>query len=232
MYLLVGRSPVVSAVFGYNEISLTSPLVVKQGDLLGFYLGSAILIPYTASNSLSIYQSGQVSTNTTKASWACPHTGFFSLCAEVAWSVQADITPYQTGTLVSVVKDTAGTTTWGKLNWTATVPMGTSLSFSTRSSNDSISWSQWSANYTASDTSITSPSGRYVQYQVVLANRYNSTMNPSLHYVALTYATTPPAAPAAPSPLVTYGPWLILAAVIVGFAVAMFITKPKTPKTG
>jgi len=232
MYLLVGRSPVITAELGYNEISLSSPMTVKKGDLLGFYVGSSMLIPYSASNSLSVYQSGQVATNTTIASWACPHTGFFSLCSYVSWSVQADIQPYQTGSLVSIVKDTGGSTAWGKLNWTATVPYGTSLSFSTRSSNDTVSWSQWSANYTASGNAITSPSGRYVQYQVVLANRYNYTMSPSLHSVALTYSTTPPPAPAAPSPLVTYGPWLILVAVIVGFAVAIFMTKPKTPKTG
>ena len=234
MYLLVGRSAVITAVLGYNEISLSSPIVVQKGDLLGFYVGSLVLIPYTASNSLSVVQSGQVTTNTTKSSWPCAHYsgGFFNFCTPVTWSVQADIMPYQTGSLVSIVKDTGGLTTWGKLNFSASAPLGTSLSFSTRSSNDTISWSQWSANYTASGNSITSPTGRYVQYQAVLANRYNSTMSPSLHTVTLTYATTPPAAPAAPSPLVTYGPWLILVAVIVGFAVAVFMTKPKMPKTG
>jgi hypothetical protein len=231
-YTLIGQGPRVPMNKGYNYYNLTTPINVQRGDLLGFYWdGLLSSIPNgSPGDELYIGPFGLTDINgtTSHSAWS---SGAFD------WPIQADIRPTASGTLLSTIKDTGGTSTWGSINWTATVPHGTSLSFNTRSSNDSITWSQWSGNYTSSGATVKSPGGRYIQYQAVLGASGNSTQTPALHSVTLSYSTTPPSAPPAPpssSPsfLSTYLPWIILAAVVAGFAAAVLLTKPKAPKAG
>jgi hypothetical protein len=221
-YTLVNQGPRVSMFEGYNYYNLASPISVQRGDLLGFYwTGQLSYSPGTLGDEVFV---GSTDMNGTSA-----HSSWFR--GTLNYAIQADIRPDVTGTLLSTIRDTSGTSTWNSINWTATVPQGTSLTLNTRTSNDSITWSKWSANYTSSPATIKSSPGRYIQYQAVLSATGNSTETPALQSVALSYNTTPPAS-SSPSFLSTYLPWIILAAVVVGFAAAVFLTKPKVPKTG
>ena len=73
------------------------------------------------------------------------------------------------GTFTSSVFDASRTATWGTANWTATLPAGTTLTVMTRSGNTATpdgTWSAWTA--VSSGGTVASPSGRYLQYSVVL----------------------------------------------------------------
>jgi hypothetical protein len=221
-YNLVGQGPRVTMFQGFNYYILPTPITVERGDLLGFYwTGDLTLSP--------AYPGDEVYIGGTDVNGTSSHSAW--LQGPLVYSVQAEIRPAVTGTLLSTVKDTTGTSTWSTINWTATVPQGTSLSLNTRSSNDSITWSQWSANYTSSGAPIKSPTGRYIQYQALFSASGNSTQTPTLHSITLNYSTSPLSSTSS-SFLSTYLPWIILAAVVVGFVAAVFLTKPKTPKAG
>jgi hypothetical protein len=227
-YSLVGQGPRVPMIQGFNYDTLSIPIGVQRGDLLGFYwTGDLTWSPGNVGG--EVYTSGtDVNGTTSHSTWTQCCAPFYSLL----YSVQAEIRPFVTGSLLSTVKDTGGTSTWSTINWTAAVPQGTSLSLNTRSSNDSITWSQWSANYTSSGAPIKSSTGRYIQYQALFSASGNSTQTPTLHSVTLSYSTSPLSSTSSSSFLSTYLPWIILAAVVVGFVAAVFLTKPKTPKTG
>jgi hypothetical protein len=227
-YKLVGQSSMGLAYYGDNEISLSPAINVKQGDVLGFYLDSALLVPYDdAAGSTSLKISGQVTSDTSTSSWSCAFMGSF-FCTTVNFSVQADIVPNAIGTLTSIVRDTNGTTTWGKMFWNST---GTgSVTFSTRSSLDTITWTPWAT--ATNNSAVTSASGRFLQFRALFNGSASVALTPALHSVSVSYATNPPAAPAQPSFLQTYSAWIILAAVVAGFGVAIFLTRPKTPKAG
>ena len=318
-YKLVGQSPLLIADFGLNEISLGTPMSVRQGDILGFYLGSQLLVPYSVGGLSSSKDAVQVTGDTPISAWSCA-VGSGLFCTTVSWSVQADIVPTEIGTLFSSIRDTGGISTWGKIFWNTTTTGTGSTSFASRSSADAISWSPWSSSY-ANNSAVISPSGRYLQYRVVFNGSASSSLTPVLHSVTITYSTTPAAssiivavsagtsspnsaimvtgmispptvatvtltytkpdgsnltravistgtgffedtytpdqsgtwkvtaswagtsqtasaqsAPESfqvqsqPSFLQTYLPWLVLAAVVVGFGAALVITKPKAPK--
>jgi hypothetical protein len=71
------------------------------------------------------------------------------------------------GTFLSSILDAGSTVQWGLIDWTATVPPGTSILVETRTgdvANPDGTWSNWTA---ASDGgTIGSPNGRYIQYRV------------------------------------------------------------------
>jgi hypothetical protein len=221
-YIFVGQSPMETLSNGLNSFQLSQPIPVLRGDFLGWYGDGVISFSSGPIGDSKFVGNTNVMTTLSYSGWSSWFDDF---------SVQAEIVPTTTGSLVSLVRDTGGTSSWGTLSWNGTVSENTWMSFYTRTSNDSYTWTSWSANYTTNKAQITSPQARFIQYQATLTSE-NITATPALSGITITYNTTLPAAPASPSFLSTYGPWLILAAVIIGFAVAIFITKPKTPKTG
>lgn len=98
---------------------------------------------------------------------------FSSFSGSPAPALQVDtvtISSYTpTGTFVSAVLGAAAPVTWGTIDWTATVPPGTSILIETRTGNTAAvdgSWSAWSA---ATDGGVIgSPAGQYIQYRVTL----------------------------------------------------------------
>jgi hypothetical protein len=84
------------------------------------------------------------------------------------------------GTFTSSVFDAASTVTWGTANWTATLPAGTSLTVMVRTGNTATpdsSWSAWTS--VTNQGSISSLSGRYFQYEVIMGTS-NLTQTPTL----------------------------------------------------
>jgi len=102
---------------------------------------------------------------------------------------QVGTQPADTGYYESVVRDTGGISSWGKIRWTAEVPAGTSLEFYTRSGNSArpdATWSDWSGPYRRqTGEQVGNPPGRYVQWKAVL-HAANS-QSPVLDEVTLPY---------------------------------------------
>ncbi|HMF13790.1 MAG TPA: hypothetical protein VKE94_15835, partial [Gemmataceae bacterium] len=75
------------------------------------------------------------------------------------------------GTFTSSVYDAGRIATWGLANWTANLPVGTTVTVQTRSGNTATPDSTWSAwtNVTNGGT-VASPGGRFLQYRVVLSS--------------------------------------------------------------
>lgn len=95
------------------------------------------------------------------------------------------------GIYTSPVHDALFPAQWGSLYWLAETPEGTAIEISTRSGNvpePDASWSEWSSALTNPGERITSPSGRYVQYRVVLRTQ-NPQISPRLLSVSLYYRT-------------------------------------------
>jgi hypothetical protein len=88
------------------------------------------------------------------------------------------------GGYLSCVQDAGGVVNWSEFNVSATVPVSTSLAYRTRTSLNGSTWSPWSEPLTS--TLITSPSGRYLQYQVEFSNT-TPLRSPELQEVVLRY---------------------------------------------
>ena len=88
-----------------------------------------------------------------------------------------------TGSYVSCVQDGGGIVNWTTLSAVSDLPAGTSATFQTRTSVDGSSWSSWTS---VSDGTISSPSGRYFQYQVNLSTS-DVTQSPEVQQVSLSY---------------------------------------------
>jgi hypothetical protein len=85
-----------------------------------------------------------------------------------------------TGTFTSVVFDAGGVATWGTARWTANLPSATTLVVQTRSGNSATPDSTWSSWTSVSNSGqISSPSGRYLQYRLVLTTN-KPTATPTL----------------------------------------------------
>jgi hypothetical protein len=92
------------------------------------------------------------------------------------------------GNLISSIHDTTfSPAKWSTIKWSSTLPVNTDIKLSTRTSNDTITWSGWSSNYTTpSGSLITSPTGTYIQYMAVLeTNDPNQT--PVLDDITISY---------------------------------------------
>ena len=93
------------------------------------------------------------------------------------------------GSYESEVKDTQSISTWGHINWRATVPSGTSLKVYSRSGNTKRpdkTWSDWSKAYVnAEGEAIQSPNARYLQYKAVLETSNEN--SPQLDQIAVAY---------------------------------------------
>jgi hypothetical protein len=108
------------------------------------------------------------------------------------------------GQFTSCPVDTGATTNWGVLQWQGDFPTGTSVSFETRSSDDGVVWSAWSA-LNAGNT-IASPAARYLQYRAML-NTTDQTLSPEIQQVTINAAGVVPTATNTPvSPTTTNTP--------------------------
>ena len=86
----------------------------------------------------------------------------------IAAPVEGDVQ----GSFQSTVHDAGLRARWGTLAWQGTIPPGTQLALQTRTGDVETpdpSWSAWSPPYAlSSGQTITSPPGRYLQYQATL----------------------------------------------------------------
>jgi len=93
------------------------------------------------------------------------------------------------GTYESAVHDAKMVSKWGRIKWVADAPEGTTVELRTRTGNvetPDSTWSEWSKPYTnAAGESITSPPGRYIQYQVALTGRAQA--SPKVTAVTVSY---------------------------------------------
>jgi hypothetical protein len=97
------------------------------------------------------------------------------------------MSPYaSSGVFTSRVLDagTGVTANWIGLTSTSTLPTGTAVSFMTRTSNDGITWSSWTALGT--NGSIGSPPSRYIQYLASLSTT-DTTVSPAVAQVTISY---------------------------------------------
>ncbi|MFQ5421611.1 MAG: hypothetical protein ACE5EY_14760, partial [Anaerolineae bacterium] len=90
------------------------------------------------------------------------------------------------GSYVSCVQDAGQVVNWSNLTWEAEVPISTTLAFRTRTSNDGVAWSAWSAPLYNSGDSIANPSGRYFQYMAELSTA-DAAASPELQQVIINY---------------------------------------------
>jgi len=95
------------------------------------------------------------------------------------------------GTFQSAVHDAGLRARWGTLAWNADTPPGTHVTLQTRSGDverPDASWSAWSpASASPQGQGITSPPGRYLQYQATLTADAGATDAPRLRDVTAYY---------------------------------------------
>lgn len=93
------------------------------------------------------------------------------------------------GTYESPVHDAKMVSKWGRIKWVAEVPEGTTVELRTRTGNVETpdgTWTEWSKPYvTAAGEPITSTPGRYIQYQVVLTGKAQT--SPKVTAVTISY---------------------------------------------
>jgi hypothetical protein len=94
------------------------------------------------------------------------------------------------GEYLSRIMDTSTISSWGRIEWEATRPTGSTLQFQTRSGNSSHlseSWNNWSPPYQKSQgEQVLSPKARYIQFKVMFKTQSAKT-SPLLHKVSLFY---------------------------------------------
>ena len=94
------------------------------------------------------------------------------------------------GEYLSRVMDTRTISSWGRIEWEATIPSGSTLQFQTRSgnsSNASKTWSNWSPPYQKKQgEQALSPRARYVQFKVMFKTQ-SGKRSPLLQKVSLFY---------------------------------------------
>jgi N-acetylneuraminic acid mutarotase len=76
-----------------------------------------------------------------------------------------------TGTYVSPIRQSGAgwRSSWGAITWHGVIPTSTTMTLSTRTSDDAVTWSDWSDEYATSGSSVTSPPGKYIQFRVTMA---------------------------------------------------------------
>jgi hypothetical protein len=97
------------------------------------------------------------------------------------------------GTLLSSAFNSASESAWNKISWNASTPDGTNVSFRTRTAatQSGLASASWSNIYTANNSTITSPSNTWIQYQATLTTS-NPDITPTLYDVTVTYNYTNP----------------------------------------
>jgi hypothetical protein len=140
---------------GFHTFRIDRQVASPSTDALNYYIDGILVAQHSVSTlaSMYVYQSnngGGVQTLDVDRIWVYP--GYVS-----------------DGTFQSCTLDGGGGSfSWTTATWNAATPAGTSLQLLTRTSVDGSTWSPWSAPLTTSGQSITSPAGRYLQYQLAL----------------------------------------------------------------
>lgn len=99
--------------------------------------------------------------------------------------------PYTaSGTYQSCVIDAGAPVDWGSIAWTSAVPSGTTLAVRTRTSATLQTWSAWSSPAVTNGAAVTSPAGRYLQYQLALTST-NPALSPVVDSVTVTDTSAP-----------------------------------------
>jgi hypothetical protein len=97
------------------------------------------------------------------------------------------------GEYTSRVFDAKTLASWGRIEWRAEMPSGTTLQFQTRSGNSSEptqAWSDWSPPYQKREgEQILSPKARYLQFKVIFKSQ-SGKISPLLQKVSLFYLQT------------------------------------------
>jgi sugar lactone lactonase YvrE len=102
-----------------------------------------------------------------------------------------------TGSYLSLPRDTSTVSRWGRIAWSGRTPAGTKVELFTRSGNSAVpdaTWSDWSPAYVApSGSGVVSPTARFIQWRARLS-RQSKGVTPLLESVVLTYlpANLPP----------------------------------------
>lgn len=97
------------------------------------------------------------------------------------------------GEYLSQVFDTRTLSSWGKISWEGSIPLGTSLLVQTRSGNSAeptSAWSEWSPPYQKKEgEQILSPRARYIQFKALLKTS-SGKISPALQNISLFYLQT------------------------------------------
>ena len=104
---------------------------------------------------------------------------------EVDW-VRAGAYP-STGNFISCALDAGGNATWPSFAQTANIPGGTGVDVLTRTSADGNTWSDWAPS---AGGVLSSPAGRFLQYQLVL-NSSNPLFSPEVQELVFNYELQP-----------------------------------------
>ena len=93
------------------------------------------------------------------------------------------------GTFTSSEIDAGSVVQWESVNGSVTLPTGTSASIRVRTSTSGNTWSNWStsAAFTGSQTAVTVPDGRYIQYELTLTGAADA--SPEIDSVILSGST-------------------------------------------
>lgn len=94
------------------------------------------------------------------------------------------------GSFRSATKAFGGPASFGEISWDASLPAGTRLTLQTRSSDDSVNWSPWSAEYVSSGALVESPQGKYLQYRANFETT-DTMATPRLDRVSIVYNVQP-----------------------------------------
>jgi prenyltransferase beta subunit len=114
--------------------------------------------------------------------------------AETAWNnfkTSNSATYAGTGT-IRLKQDAGNSTTWKNVAWNSTQPVGTSIKFRSRTAADEagLTTASWSDYLAASGATITSPPGRWIELEGVLATT-NAAVTPLLNDLTVTYGNNP-----------------------------------------
>ena len=146
---------------GFHSYRVARQAASASQDTVSYYIDGLLVASHTVSTlaPMYVYQShngGTAQTLDIDRIWVFPSytaSGTFQSCT---------------------VDGGANAFNWTTASWSANVPTGTGLQVTTRTSPDGTTWSAWSAPLATSGSSITSPAGRFLQYQLLL-----STTDPS-----------------------------------------------------
>ncbi|MBN9391142.1 MAG: IPT/TIG domain-containing protein [Chloroflexi bacterium] len=113
--------------------------------------------------------------------------------ANLGGQIQVDWVNYNeypaSGTFISEILDAGNAVSWAGINSTGTLNNGT-IQLQTRTSTDKTNWSAWSAATSSNSSPITSPPGRYLQYQATFQSS-DSTKSPFLTSVTAGFNVLP-----------------------------------------
>jgi len=129
--------------------------------------------------------SATIPTTSAVQAWVWLYTLTSGRTIQVDWARAGQYA--SSGAYASCIQDAGQVANWGPLNWTTSVPAGTALAFRTRTSVDGVAWSDWSTPLTgAVSGTVTSPSGRYLQYTAELTAT-NPIASPEIQQVSANY---------------------------------------------